>query len=80
MPTQKVAISIDEPLLAELDQLVAEKVFASRSEAIRVAVEEKISRMCRGRLARESAKLERRFEQAMAEEGISGDVAQWPEY
>lgn len=80
MPIQKVAISIDEPLLAELDQLVAERVFASRSEAIRVAVQEKISRMRRGRLARESAKLDLRAEQAMAEEGLSGDAAQWPEY
>ena len=80
MTTQKVAISIDEPLLLEVDNLVTEKVFASRSEAIRLALQEKISRMRRGRLARECGKLNPDFEQAMAEEGISGEVTQWPEY
>jgi len=80
MSTQKIAISIDEPLLLELDQLVAEKAFASRSEAIRIALHEKIARIRRGRLARESAKLDPTSERAMAEEGMSQEAAQWPEY
>ena len=80
MATQKVAISIDEPLLVELDGLVADNVFASRSEAIRIAVKEKLSRMRRGRLARECRKLDPGFEQAMAEEGMSEELAKWPEY
>jgi len=32
------------------------------------------------RLAREVSKLDPRVEQAMAEEGISRDIAEWPEY
>lgn len=80
MASEKVAISIDPSLLQELDNLVAEKVFASRSEAVRIAVQEKISRIRRGRLAMECKKLDPSLEQAMAEEGMSGDVAQWPEY
>ena len=34
----------------------------------------------RERLARESAKLDPKVEQAMAEEGMSRDLADWPEY
>jgi predicted transcriptional regulator len=32
------------------------------------------------RLARECAKLDRKFEQSMAEEGLSVEVGEWPEY
>jgi len=34
----------------------------------------------RGRLARECAKLDREFEVAMAEEGLSVESGDWPEY
>lgn len=80
MATRKLAISIDEHLVVELDKLVANKVFASRSAAIRIAVEEKIARMHRARLARECSKLDPAFERGMAEEGVSGEVAEWHEY
>jgi metal-responsive CopG/Arc/MetJ family transcriptional regulator len=80
MVTQKVAISIDQHLLVELDNLVANKVFASRSEAIRIAVQEKIARMQRARLARECSKLDPAFERGLAEEGMAGELSQWPEY
>ena len=55
MATEKVAITIDRTLLERLDQLVAEKRFASRSRAIQEAVEEKLSRLEHSRLAREAA-------------------------
>lgn len=80
MAAQKVAITMDQQLVAELDGLVAEKVFANRSQAIQVAVEEKLARMRRSRLARECAKLDPVEEQAMAEEGMSEELARWPEY
>lgn len=79
MASSKVAISIDRELLAEVDRLVAERVFASRSQAIQVAVREKVARLQRSRLAEECSKLDPAFEQATAEEGISGELAQWPE-
>jgi len=41
---------------------------------------EKLERVNHSRLARESAKLDPKFEQAMAEEGMSGELAEWPEY
>ena len=80
MAAQKVAITLDRRLLAELDGLVTENVFANRSQAIQAAVQEKLDRMRRCRLARECAKLDPAQEQAMAEEGISQELAQWPEY
>ena len=80
MASSKVAISIDQELLAQLDGLVAKKVFASRSQAIQTAVQEKVGRLQRSRLAGECSKLDPDFEQAMAEEGMSGELAQWPEY
>jgi metal-responsive CopG/Arc/MetJ family transcriptional regulator len=80
MSASKVAISIDQNLLAELDQLVEKRVFSSRSQAIQLSVAEKISRMRRKRLAEECAKLDPKVEKAMAEEGMAGELASWPEY
>jgi len=80
MGSVKVAISIDEELLKGVDSLVSKRVFPSRSRAIAEAVREKLQRFNRHRLARECAKLDRKCEQEMAEEGIVSDMAQWPEY
>jgi len=80
MSTAKVAITIDENLLKRLDRLVKNRLFENRSRAIQEAVSEKLARLERSRLARESAKLDRKFEQTMAEEGLSVEVGEWPEY
>ncbi len=80
MSTAKVAITMEVNLLKQVDRLVASRVYPNRSRAIQDAVADKLQRMDRGRLARECAKLDRTFEQAMAEEGIGAEVDQWPEY
>jgi len=80
MPRSKVAISLDESTLERLDHLVESAVFPNRSQAIQKAVEEKLARLDRSRLARECAKLDPVFEKALAEEGLSEDCAEWPEY
>jgi metal-responsive CopG/Arc/MetJ family transcriptional regulator len=80
MSTAKVAITLDEDLLKRLDRLVKNRMFENRSRAIQEAVSEKLARLERGRLARECAKLDRKFEQTMAEEGLSVEVEEWPEY
>jgi metal-responsive CopG/Arc/MetJ family transcriptional regulator len=80
MATTKVAVTIDTNLLAQLDQLVAQHVFPNRSKAIQAALEDKLTRMRRSRLARESAKLDPSYEQALAEEGMEQELATWPEY
>ncbi len=80
MSTAKVAITIDRETLRRLDRLVKSRRFANRSRAIQEAVSEKLARMERSRLAEECAKLDRKAEQAMAEEGMPQDMEQWPEY
>ena len=80
MAKSKVAISLDESTLYQLDKLVEKATFTSRSQAIQEAVEEKLARLKRSRLARECAKLDPAFEKALAEEGLSKDAAEWPEY
>ncbi len=80
METTKVAISIKRQTLNRLDRLVKNHVFANRSRAIQEAVEEKLSRLERTRLAEECAKLDAVAEQAMAEERLSEELTQWPEY
>jgi hypothetical protein len=60
--------------------LVKNRLFENRSRAIQEAVSEKLARLERSRLARECAKLDKKFEQAMAEEGLSVEAGEWPEY
>ena len=80
MATSKIAITLDEEILKRLDRLVDEKRFPSRSRAIQEAVKEKLSRIDRTRLLRESAKLDPKFEQQLADEGLNEDFVEWPEY
>ena len=80
MSTAKIAITIREELLGELDSLVSSKVFPNRSKAIQEAIEEKLSCFNKSRLARECAKLDSVEERACAEEGLALDGAEWPEY
>ena len=80
MSTAKVAITIEENLLRKLDRLVKAQVFPNRSRAIQEAVADKLARMDHRRLAQECSKLDKSFEQAMAEEGLNSEVDSWPEY
>jgi len=56
------------------------KVFPPTEAAIQEAVAEKLARMERSRLASECAKLDPKFEKALAEEGLGRDLETWPEY
>ena len=78
MGSVKVAINIDSEILERIDGLVAKKVFPNRSCAIQLAVAEKLTRMERGRLATECAKLDAKFEKALAEEGLGHRLIPWP--
>lgn len=80
MGRSKVAISLDESTLSRLDKLVRKQVFPNRSQAIEEAVTEKLARIERSRLAEECAKLDPAFEKSLAEEGLSEDLTEWPEY
>lgn len=76
----KVAISMDETLLQRLDRLVKTRSFRSRSQMVQEAVSEKINRLDKSALAKECAKLDRKFEQAMADEGLATEMTTWPRY
>jgi Arc/MetJ-type ribon-helix-helix transcriptional regulator len=80
MASVKVAITLEEETLRQVDSLVSRRVFPSRSRAIQIALQEKIERIEGGRLAAECAKLDRPFEQALADEGLGADSAAWPEF
>jgi len=80
MNVAKVTVSLDQTLVGKVDRLVQSRVFASRSQAIQAAVEEKIARIEKTRLAQECAKLDPSEEQALADEGLNAEVAQWPAY
>jgi Arc/MetJ-type ribon-helix-helix transcriptional regulator len=79
-PSAKIAITIERELLTRLDRLVKEQRLPSRSRAVQLALREKLDRLDRSRLARESAKLDPAAEQRLADEGLTEDVEQWPEY
>ncbi|TAN63032.1 ribbon-helix-helix protein, CopG family [bacterium] len=76
MRTAKIAISMDERVLAKLDRLVKTRVFPNRSKAIQTAVQEKLEQVERSRLARECSKLDPKFEKAMAEEGFTTELSE----
>lgn len=80
MSKTKLAVTLDADLVEDLDQLVVDRQFANRSQAIETAVAEKLARIAKGRLARECAKLETAEEKAFAEEGLTGSRDTWPEY
>ncbi len=80
MAASKIAITIDDKLLKQLDILVNSKVFPNRSKAIQEAVADKLQRLERTRLAQECAKLDPVYEQNMAEEGLAMEMDEWPEY
>jgi metal-responsive CopG/Arc/MetJ family transcriptional regulator len=70
MGKAKIVIILDEVTLSRVDALVRQSLFVSRSQAIRQAIEEKLARLDRRRLASECAKLDPAFEKALAEEGL----------
>lgn len=80
MSTAKIAISIDSQLLQELDLLVKEKKYPTRSNIIQEAVKEKLSQMQQNRLSTECDKLDIAFEQSLADEGLNQEIDSWPKY
>jgi metal-responsive CopG/Arc/MetJ family transcriptional regulator len=80
MSKTKIAITLEQSLLSALDKLVREARFPNRSQAIEEAIGEKLERLDRKRLATECAKLDPKAERKMAEEGMAGELHDWPEY
>ena len=80
MSSSKIAITLESGMLAEVDALVKKHMFPNRSRAIQVAVKEKLSRLNHSLLAQECAKLDPEYEKALADEGLTEDLSEWPEY
>jgi Arc/MetJ-type ribon-helix-helix transcriptional regulator len=76
--TQKLAITLEERTVKDLDRWVREGRFPNRSRALQAAANLLAEREKRTRLERELAKLDRKEEQSLAEEGM-GD-ASWPAF
>ena len=80
MARSKIAITLDQNLLREIDRMVRQGTFPNRSQAIEQAVADKVERLKKTRLAREAAKLDPKEEVALAEEGLAEEIDLWPEY
>jgi metal-responsive CopG/Arc/MetJ family transcriptional regulator len=80
MPKAKIAITLEAELLREVDALVRQRRFANRSQAVEMAVRSTLDRLQRTRLAEACNQLDPDEERALAEEGIAGELAEWPEY
>jgi Arc/MetJ-type ribon-helix-helix transcriptional regulator len=78
MPMTKVAVTVDERTLREVERWVKEGRYPNRSRAVQAALEEKLQRDRRRRLSEEAGKLDREEERALAEEGIGDET--WPAY
>jgi metal-responsive CopG/Arc/MetJ family transcriptional regulator len=80
MPADKIAITLDQDLVKEIDRGVKAGLYRNRSRAIEEAVREKLDRQRRSRLSVEARKLDRKEERGLAEEGMTGEETRWPEY
>ncbi|VAW68611.1 hypothetical protein MNBD_GAMMA10-2645 [hydrothermal vent metagenome] len=80
MSSSKIAITIETSMLCEVDALVKNHIFPNRSRAIQEAVKEKLNRLNCSLLAQECAKLDPTYEKALADEGLTEDLSEWPEY
>ena len=80
MPKTKVTLTLDAELLERVDELVAKQRFRNRSQAVEAALADKVHRLARTRLARESARLNPKEEKRLADEGLVDALDSWPEY
>ncbi len=80
MAMAKIAITIENELLKQIDLLVLSKSYPNRSKAIQGAVREKLKTIEKDRFKRECTKLDPEFERAVANEGINIEITEWPEY
>ncbi|MBI5178633.1 MAG: ribbon-helix-helix protein, CopG family [Nitrospinae bacterium] len=71
MATTKIAITVDEETVKQIDRLVREGKYKSRSNAIQSALKDRLGDWRRKRFALEAAKLDPREERELAEESLN---------
>ena len=79
MGVAKIIVSVDAKTIAQLNRLVKEGKSPSRSSLIEQAIDEKLNRLGKSRIARECARLDPVEERALADEGITADARNWQE-
>lgn len=77
MATTKIAISMDPEAVRRVDELVANSSYPSRSRVIQEAVQDKLARLSRTRLAEQCALLNPEVEQEFAEEFTDDEFQLW---
>jgi Arc/MetJ-type ribon-helix-helix transcriptional regulator len=75
---QKIAVTLDQRTVADLDRWVKQGKYPNRSRALQSAVNILSEREKRTRLVRELGKIDPKEEKQLAEQGL-GDRA-WPKY
>ena len=80
MSKAKIAITVDEMLVANIDALVLAGRYPNRSRAFEAAAEAELLRVKRTRLAQACLELDAGEERTLAEEEFAADAAAWPAY
>ncbi|HEX8246026.1 MAG TPA: ribbon-helix-helix domain-containing protein [Longimicrobium sp.] len=80
MPKIRIRISLETSLLRQIDALVRQCHFASRSDAVESLLREHLACDRLTRLAEACGQLDGVEESALAEAGIDADAAAWPDY
>ena len=80
MDTAKIAVTIDRKLLQQLDAAVKAKRFPNRSRAIESVLRSQLNQLDRSELDKALYHVDPETEKAMAEEGMSYELEQWPPY
>ncbi|VAX19899.1 hypothetical protein MNBD_NITROSPINAE03-487 [hydrothermal vent metagenome] len=80
MPAAKIAVTVDKKIVKQIDRLVREGKYKSRSSVIQEALEEKLKSKKRKRLAEELARLDPEEERELADEFLQPDSGEWDEY
>lgn len=80
MPAAKIAITVDQKIVNQIDRLVKEGKYKSRSSVIQEALEEKLKSKKRKRLITELAMLDPKEERSLADEFLQLDREEWDEY
>jgi metal-responsive CopG/Arc/MetJ family transcriptional regulator len=79
MSIAKIAVSIDNKQLEQIDFYVKNRKFKSRSQIFRLAISDVLEKLKHKRLSMECAKLDIHAEQEMADMGLV-DEDLWPKY
>jgi len=80
MPATKIAVTVDEGIVKQIDRLVREGKYRSRSKAVQDALKDRLRNWRRKRMLEEVSKLDPREERDLAEEPLHMEGEEWERY